>query len=580
LPALLRPKKAASPRRRRMRKFREKARHREALAIQEGADLLDLLFGDPVKENEDLGGTIVVHIRGALEQERCIYGDSYEQIYERFTAAIEEGPERIILRINSPGGVVSGLNQCVYDMIEARRESGIPVDVYVGELCASAAYAIACSGNRIYGPPSCIAGSIGVISTMVDQVAADKKEGLNFVTITSGARKADGHPHVTISEDAVDAERLRVSQLADQFFAIVKKSRGIDAKKLQAGIFTGQDAVDVGVIDEVLGWRELLAKFGLAQPGDSVSASDETRKRLDSPEGNTAMNLKALIEKTRASLKAEGNLLKRRAIQVKLDRQLATLADLEAAKKTYKKSTHVEETEEDDPSDEEEEGGGGNDTDRDEEDEPSDDKDEPKDEESAEFPPEKKKSAKKAKASEEDDEESAEGDDKEEESAEMDDEEEKALRAAVSKLTGKAKATAMGALRALTEKAKSYDTDVAALKRDKATREKRELISAKLAGGFITKRTAKELQGKKLSFVSSYLSMQKTRLFNREDEALVPKDENAPGGSAHVFTKQQEAMFAKAAAASKGTLTVEALKEQYTTGLHRPNGIMIPKGGY
>ena len=393
-----------------MRKFREKLRHCEALAVQESADLLDILMADPIRDNEEIDGTVVVHIMGALEHRDCGYGDSYEQIRVRFGEAIEAAQKCVILRIDSPGGVVSGLNQAVYDMQRVKKHAGIPVYVYVDELCASAAYAIACVADEIFIPPAGIAGSIGVISTMCDQVAADKKDGLNFVTITSGKRKADGHPHVTISEDAVAAEKVRVKELASQFFAIVKKARGIDAKGLEAAIFTGKDAVSAGVADEVMGWEELLAQIGLAHSENVVSRSTRSDSGVSdySQEEAMALRLSALIEKTKAAIKA-AKPADRKSLQAKLSRLEATAADLRADyKKTVKKSEETEE-ETDPVDDEEEEGGGGNDTDREEDDMPGDEPDDDdKDEESAEFPEKKGKKAKaKSRAASEDDEEEA-----------------------------------------------------------------------------------------------------------------------------------------------------------------------------
>ena len=83
----------------------------------------------------------------------------------------------------------------------------------VDELAASAAYGVCCAARRVLAPPSAIVGSVGVISTMVSLADRDAREGVAFRIITSGKRKADGHLHMPISEDAVRAETRRLISL-------------------------------------------------------------------------------------------------------------------------------------------------------------------------------------------------------------------------------------------------------------------------------------------------------------------------------------------------------------------------------
>jgi hypothetical protein len=86
------------------------------------------------------------------------------------------------------------------------------------------------------------------------------------------------------------------------------------------------------------------------------------------------------------------------------------------------------------------------------------------------------------------------------------------------------------------------------------------MIAEKLAGGFITKKAARDLAAKPLSFVSAYLKMQTAKLYVRDGEEFAPAAPGAHGGS---FTREQEAMFQQAAATSKGKLTVEQLKANF-----------------
>jgi signal peptide peptidase SppA len=228
------------------------------------------MMGSGPLPNERRGDVAIVHVRGELEhhEEEGGCAESYEGIRKKWADALAGrtdddedaddalGPPKVIVMvIDSPGGVVSGLNETVKALQRLRRENPeVRTIAYCNEMAASAAYALACACEKIIAPPSAIVGSIGVISTMVSQARHDQKEGLDVRLLTSGTRKADGHPHAPISDTAVAVEQRRVDKLAAAFFAIAAKARGLSIDKiraLQAGIFLGKDAIRFKLVDEV-----------------------------------------------------------------------------------------------------------------------------------------------------------------------------------------------------------------------------------------------------------------------------------------------------------------------------------------
>ena len=61
----------------------------------------------------------------------------------------------------------------------------------------------------------------------------------------------------------------------------------------------------------------------------------------------------------------------------------------------------------------------------------------------------------------------------------------------------------------------------------------------------------------------SFLSLQTTKLYTRAGEELAAP---VPGAQPGAFSAEQERMFAQAAAASKGAVTVEQLKTNFVAG--------------
>ena len=231
-------------------------------AIMGGPDAFFFLFGPPIRETERIGDVAIVYLNGPLDHHDDGWGDSYEALLDRVEEALDGGeagpPSALVLKIDSPGGKVAGLNY-VCSKIRALE---VRTYAYPNEMAASAAYAVSCACDEIIVPDSAIVGSIGVISTLVDVTKMDRQDGIRFEFITSGKRKTDGHPHAPIDAGAIAAERQRVDILAQQFFAMVKAARGLPIAKIagfQASIFLGKQALDVGLADDCMPWDECLS---------------------------------------------------------------------------------------------------------------------------------------------------------------------------------------------------------------------------------------------------------------------------------------------------------------------------------
>ncbi|HLX78153.1 MAG TPA: S49 family peptidase, partial [Acidimicrobiales bacterium] len=285
-------------------------------AIRSGPEGFFWLFGGGVAANERREDVAIVHVRGALDHHADSWEDNYESILQRVRDAMsgadtlsahkrkqaehewrhryEDGyqpladieakpPAAVILCIDSPGGVVSGLNETVYAIQKMREETGVPLVAYVNEMAASAAYALCCACSQVVAPPSAIVGSIGVISTMISQAERNKREGFDVRLITSGARKSDGHLHAPITDEAEAAERSRVNKLAATFFRIASKARKIPVATIegfQAAIYLGKDAERRKLVDEVASLDDVVLALSKASAdGAETAGGNETDRR-------------------------------------------------------------------------------------------------------------------------------------------------------------------------------------------------------------------------------------------------------------------------------------------------------------
>lgn len=242
-----------------------------------------MLLGDPRGTSiADHGnGVFSTRIFGPLEHHSDLFCDSYEAIMGRVESAISAGAKTVVLRIDSPGGLVSGCFETVNDLRTLAASKGVELVAYVDGQACSAAFALACAASRIYAPPAAIVGSIGVVEGMCSTAEADRAQGLDIRLVTSGAKKTFGHAAVAISDEAVADAQLRVNELAEIFFDVVASARGVSRDKvtsLEAGLLTGSSAKELGLVDELMSFAEMLSALtspAIAPATDEGSMSEE-----------------------------------------------------------------------------------------------------------------------------------------------------------------------------------------------------------------------------------------------------------------------------------------------------------------
>lgn len=174
----------------------------------------------------------------------------------------DDGIKAVVLRINSPGGS-SLASEIIWREIDLIRKTGKKVVVSMGDVAASGGYYIACNADRIMAQPNTITGSIGVFSVVPDLSSFMKnKLGVTFDRVQTGPY-AD-MPSVTRSLNS--AEQQFIQQQVDQIYYDFKKRVADGRKKsveyidsiAQGRVWTGQKALEIGLVDELGGLEEAI----------------------------------------------------------------------------------------------------------------------------------------------------------------------------------------------------------------------------------------------------------------------------------------------------------------------------------
>jgi len=138
-----------------------------------------------------------------------------------------------------------------------------PVYAVVEESCASAAYYIAVSADKIYVNKASIVGSIGVLMDGFGFTGLMQKLGVERRLMTAGENKGFLDPFSPQTDKQRAFAQAMLNQIHQQFIGVVKAGRGDRLKEtpeMFSGLFwSGQQAIELGLADE-LGSLDYVAR--------------------------------------------------------------------------------------------------------------------------------------------------------------------------------------------------------------------------------------------------------------------------------------------------------------------------------
>ena len=102
--------------------------------------------------------------------------------------AIANSEDEVVLRLESPGGIVPGYGLAASQLIRLK-EKKIPLTICVDKVAASGGYMMACVADKLLAAPFAIIGSVGVVAQLPNfhRYLQDKK--IDFEQVTAGDYK-------------------------------------------------------------------------------------------------------------------------------------------------------------------------------------------------------------------------------------------------------------------------------------------------------------------------------------------------------------------------------------------------------
>ncbi|MGK2287237.1 S49 family peptidase [Pedomonas sp. V897] len=156
---------------------------------------------------------------------------------------------RILLVVDSPGGVVDGVQQFARMVAQSEK----PVYAHVEGTGASAAYWIASAAREISIDPTARVGSIGVVQSTSIQEAPDVNGRRHLDIVSSNAPNKRPDP---ATEEGRASLREMIDAIEEIFIADVARGRGVTEATVKrdfgaGGTKTGKQAKAAGMVDRV-----------------------------------------------------------------------------------------------------------------------------------------------------------------------------------------------------------------------------------------------------------------------------------------------------------------------------------------
>jgi signal peptide peptidase SppA len=208
----------------------------------------------------NLHGTLLTYIPDHADNDQLFNYDvvSSENITGTIkTASDDPNIKAILIEVDSGGGSpVAG-----EEIANALKNSKKPTVALIRDVGASAAYWAVSSAGRIFASENSSVGSIGVTNSYLDNTAKDKKEGYEYISLTSGQFKDTGNPNKPITQADKDLMMRDVNIIYKNFMNVVSKNRNIPISKVQSfadgSTVLGVQAKKDGLIDEIGGMVEV-----------------------------------------------------------------------------------------------------------------------------------------------------------------------------------------------------------------------------------------------------------------------------------------------------------------------------------
>ncbi len=234
-----------------------KTTHIIIIAVIAVAVVIGLSIGLGMRGFTAQGNVGVVEIEGTII--------SSKEIVENIKMFSENSSiQAIIIRVNSPGGIVAAAQEIHDQIVSAKEKKKIVVSM--GVVAASGGYYVSLPADIIVANPGTVTGSIGVIMELPIIEDLLNKIGVDVEVIKSKEYKDIGAPYRRMGDTERELLQDVVMDIYDQFVETTAKARNLPEdsvlKFADGRIITGKQAKEIGLVDTLGSFEEAIKIAG------------------------------------------------------------------------------------------------------------------------------------------------------------------------------------------------------------------------------------------------------------------------------------------------------------------------------
>lgn len=226
-------------------------------------------------EGKETARTFVLRFHGDIR------ASAVEALREEVSAVLRvarPGSDRVLLVLDSPGGVVPGYGLAATQLARLRT-ADIELVAVVDRVAASGGYMMAAVANRIVAAPFAVVGSIGVVAQIPNIHRLLKENNVDVELHTAGQYKRT----LTLLGENTEAGREKFREELEQTHELFKSFLNrfrpqLDMEKLATGEhWLGEDALRLGLIDEIATSDDLIVEA--VEQGEAFEITQPMKKR-------------------------------------------------------------------------------------------------------------------------------------------------------------------------------------------------------------------------------------------------------------------------------------------------------------
>ncbi|MCJ8160181.1 protease SohB [Acinetobacter zhairhuonensis] len=167
-------------------------------------------------------------------------------------ATAKAGRDRVVVRLESPGGMVHGYGLAAAQLVRLR-DAGFHLTICVDKVAASGGYMMACIGSEIIAAPFAVVGSIGVVAQVPNFNRLLKEHHVDFDLYTAGQFKRTVTMFGENTPEGKAKFEEELQQTHELFKHFVEKYRPqLNMEKVATGEhWYGRDALSLNLVDKL-----------------------------------------------------------------------------------------------------------------------------------------------------------------------------------------------------------------------------------------------------------------------------------------------------------------------------------------